>query len=109
GEVALLQLLFDLEERPLGVVDEDEPRRPDPRDLAAQLGADRAARARNENGLPVEVRRDLVEVDLDLLAAEHVLDLHRTDLARETEIAGDELMEGGQRLDRDPHLLRGVD
>ena len=102
------ELALDLEQRALGVVDEDEPRRPDPRDLAAELGADRAARARDENGLPLEVRRDLLEVDLDLLAAEHVLDLHRADLAGEAEVAGDELVQARKRLDRDFRLLRGL-
>jgi hypothetical protein len=38
------QLALDREEGRLAVVDEDEARRPDPRDLAAELGADRAAR-----------------------------------------------------------------
>ncbi|HKB94423.1 MAG TPA: polysaccharide biosynthesis protein, partial [Gaiellaceae bacterium] len=49
----------------------------------AELGADRAAGAGDEHGVPLEVGRDLREVDLDLLAAEDVLHLHRAQLARE--------------------------
>ena len=48
--VAVLhQLALDLEQVVLGVVEQDEPARPDARDLAAQLGADRAARAGDEH------------------------------------------------------------
>ncbi len=44
AEVAiLLELASDLEQVVLGVVDEDQPRGPDARDLPAQLRADRAA------------------------------------------------------------------
>ena len=65
---------------------------PDPRDLAAELGADRATGTRDEDGMPLEERADLAHVDLDLLAAEHVLHLHRPDL-RELDIARDQLVE----------------
>ena len=81
-EVALVdELALDLEERRLALVDEHEPRRAEPRELPAELGADRAAGAGDEHGLVLDVRRDRLEVDLDLLAPEHVLDLHRADLA----------------------------
>ena len=103
------ELALDLEQRPLGVVDEDQPRRPDARDLAAELRADRAAGAGDEHGVALEVRGDLVEVDLDLLAAEHVLDLDGTDLAGEVEVSRDQLVEPRQRLDPDPQLLRRLD
>ena len=97
GEVALGdELALDLEQRPLGVVDEDQPRRSDARDLPAQLGADRAAGSRDEHGVSLEVGGDLVEVDLDLLAAEHVLDLNGPDLAGEVEVTRDELVEPRQ-------------
>ena len=42
-----------------------------------------------------------LQVDLDLLAAEHVLDLDGADLAGEIEVAGDQLVQPRQRLDRD--------
>ena len=101
-EVALAhELALDVEERRLRVLDEHEPRRPDPRDLAAELGADRAARAGDEDGLAGEVLRDRAHVDLDRLAAEHVLHLNRPDLPREIEIAGDQLVQPRQRLHRE--------
>ena len=110
GEAALAdELALDLEERPLGVVDEDQPRRAHPRDLAAELRADRAARTGDEHGVPFEVAGDLVEVDLHLLAAEHVLHLHRADLAGETDLPGDQLVEPRQRLHDDAQLLRRLD
>ena len=73
----------------------------DARDLPAELGADRAAGAGDQHRLAGEVPRDRLDVDLDRLAAEHVLDLDRTDLAREVEIAGDQLVQARQRLHRD--------
>ena len=93
GEAPLVhELALDLEQRRLGVVDEDEARGAEVRDLAAELGADRPAGAGDEHGLAGEVRRDGLEVDLDRLAAEHVLHLDGTDLRGEVEVAGDELV-----------------
>ena len=92
------ELALDLEQRRLGLVDEDQPPAADVRDLAAELGADRAAGAGDQHRLVGQIRRDRFEVDLDRLAAEHVLDLHRPDLAGEIEIARDQLVDAGQRL-----------
>ena len=72
-------------------------------DLAAELGADRAAGAGDEHGLAREVRGDRLEVDLDRLAAEQVLHLDRADLDREVAVAGDQLVQARQRLHR--HVL----
>ena len=102
------ELSLDLEQRRLRVVDEDQPRRPHARDLAAELGADGAAGPRDEDGVTREVGADLAHVDLDLLAAEHVLDLHRPDL-RELHVAGDQLVEARKRLDRNVRRLRRLD
>ena len=85
------ELTLDFEEAGLGVVDEDEARRADPGDLAAELGADRASCARDENHLAREITRDGVDVHVDRLAAEQVLDLHRADLPGQVEVAGDQL------------------
>ena len=87
-EVALVdELALDVEQRRLGVVDEDQPRRIDTGDLTAELCADRAAGTRDEHGLFLQVRGDAVEVDLHLLAAEDVLDLDGADLPGEVEVA----------------------
>ena len=57
-EVALLlELAADLEQRVLGVLDEHQALRSDSGDLAAQLGADRAARAGDEHDVPARDRR----------------------------------------------------
>ena len=47
----VLELALDREEVVLGVVDQDEPPRGHARDLAAELGADRAAGAGDEDDL----------------------------------------------------------
>ena len=91
------------------MLDEHEPGRPDPRDLTAELGADRAARTRDEHGLAGEVLRDRAHVDLDRLAAEHVLHLNGTDLPGEIEIAGDQLVQPRQRLDGNVRSLGDLD
>ena len=109
GEVALVdELALDLEQRGLRLVDEHEAGRAEPRELAAELRADRAAGARDEHRLVLDVRRHEREVDLDLLAAEDVLDLHRPDLGAEVEVAGDQLVQARQRLHRRPARRRHV-
>ena len=81
--VAVLdQLAADLEQVVLGVVEQDELARADARDLAAQLGADRAAGARDEHDAAGQVAADAVEVHPHRLAAEDVLHLDRADLAQ---------------------------
>ena len=44
----------------------------------------------------MEIGRNGLEVDLDRLAAQHVLDLHRTDLAGEVDVARDQLVQAGE-------------
>jgi hypothetical protein len=110
GEIAVVdELALDVEERRLGLLDEHEPRRPDPRDLAAELRADRAARTGHHHGLADEVVGDDAQVDFDLLAAEHVLDLHGPDLPGEVVVTGDQLVDARQRLDGDAGVLRRLD
>ena len=78
-------------------------------DLAAELRADRAAAARHEYDPVADVGADRLEVDLDLLAAEHVLDRDRADLAREVDVAGDQLVQRRQRLHRHAFRARELD
>ena len=49
------ELALDLEERRLGLVDQDQALAADVGDLAAKLGADGAAGARDEHGLVREI------------------------------------------------------
>jgi hypothetical protein len=63
------------------VVDEHEPARADPGDLAAQLGADRAAGARHHHHAAREVLADALDLHAHGLAAEHVLHADLADLA----------------------------
>src|SRR5439155_12896401 len=102
-EAALVdERALDLEQRRLRMVDKDQlGAGGEPRDLAAELRADRAAGARHEHDLVAEIAGDRVEVDLDRLAAEDVLDFDGPQLTGEVEVAGDQLAQARQRLDED--------
>ena len=91
------------------MLDEDEPGRRDAGDLPAELGADRAAGTGDEHRLARQVLGDRVDIHLDGLAAENVLHLDRADLAGEVQVARDELVETGQRLDGDVRVLGDLD
>src|SRR5262249_60886724 len=80
------QLSLDLEEGGLAELDQDQPLRSQTRQLAAELGADRATGACDEHGLALDVRRGRVEVDVDRLATEAVFDLDRPDLGGEGDL-----------------------
>ena len=103
----LLELAQDLEQVVLGVVDEHQAPRADPRDLAAQLAADRAAGAGDEHDLAGQVGADALELHPDRLAAEHVLDADLAQLAGDPELPGavpQQLEHGRRRAHRDPAL-----
>ena len=100
------ELALDLEERRLALVERISRAGFARRDLAAELRADRAAGARDQHGLALEIRRDRLEVDLDRLAAEDVLHLHRADLRGEVDLVGDQLVEARQRLHRNALAAR---
>ena len=73
-------LLAQLVEQLVGVVlvdvEYDQPLRGEARDLAAQLGADGAAAARHQHRAVGQVAADRVHVQLHLVAAEQVGDVH---------------------------------
>jgi len=109
-ELALVhELPLDLEQSGLAVVDEHEPGRSDAGDLAAELRSDRATCAGHEHDLPGDVAGDRVEIRLHRLPAEQVLDLDRSDLTGEAELAGDQLVQARKRLDRNPLCPRDLD
>ena len=83
------KLAVDLEQRRLGVVDENELERAEPGELAAKLRANRAACTRDHDDLTGDVARDRFEIDLNWLSTQDVLDLDRTELRREIEITAD--------------------
>ena len=110
GEVALLDhLAVDLEEVVLGVVEHHQQPRADAGDLAAELGADRAAGAGDEDDPVAQVGADPVELDHDRVAAEHVLDLDLAQLFVELDAAAQELEHGRQGADADLALAAGGD
>ena len=110
GEVALLDhLAVDLEEVVLGVVEHHQQARLDLGDLAAELGADRAAGAGDEDDAVAQVGADPVELADDRVAAEHVLDPHLAQLAVELDAAAQQLEHGRQGADADLALAAGGD
>ena len=76
-------------------VEQHEPRGPVACDLAAQLRADGAAAARNEDGLAVQELGDMGIVQPHRRPAQQVVDL---DLAHGRQIAAGALGDGGERL-----------
>ena len=73
----------------------------DARDLAAELGADRAAGAGDEHGLAGEVRRRSTSRSTSTGSRPSTSSTcDRADLAGEVEVAGDQLVQARQRLHR---------
>ena len=94
-EAALVhELALDLEQARLPLLDEHEPLGAEPCDLAAELRADRAAGACHQHCLVAHIRGACL--------------LYRADLPGEVALAGDQLIEAWQRLDRDVALARHV-
>ncbi len=91
------QLALDLEQVVLGVVDQHEPLRPHARDLAAQLGADRAAGAGDEHDATGQVAAGQLRVHAHGLAAEHVLDAHVAHLPHQVAAVLQQLEHGRHR------------
>ena len=109
-EVPLLdQLAVDLEEVVLGVVEHHQQPRADPGDLAAQLGADRAAGAGHEDDAVLQVGADAIQLDDDRIAPQHVLHLDLAQLFVELHAAAQELEHRRQGADADLALAAGRD
>ena len=70
------QLVVRVEDRVLAVPQQDEPGRLEPRELAAELAADRAAGAGDQHRLAGRQLADLRQVGDDRLPPQQVLDLH---------------------------------
>ena len=74
----------------------------EPRDLAAQLGADRAAGAGDEHPLAGEVAGDRVEVGVDLVAPEQVGDVDVADVGDRGAAGLEQLAGAREHLDVEP-------
>ena len=121
------QLALDLEQVVLGVVEQDQLARADARDLAAQLGADRAAGAGDEHRAPGQIAAGELGLHPHRLAAEDVLHPHLAHLPHQAAAVLQQLEHGrhrahghaalaarahdarahraGSRRDRDQHLV----
>jgi len=84
------------------MVEQHDAVRLHPRDLAAELGADRAAGAGHEPICPARVGADALEFHVHRLTTEHVLDAHLAHLPRERAAGLQQLEDGGQRAHGDP-------
>ena len=99
-EVPLAEhLAVDREEVVLGVVEKHEQARPHARDLARELGSDRASGTGDQHDLVLEVCADAVELHHDGVAPEDVLDAHLAQLAGELDAAAQQLEDGRKRAD----------
>ncbi len=85
-------------QRRLVSVEEVELRRAVPRDLPAELGADRAAGAGDEDRAAGEVAGDVLDVDVDLVPAEQVGDVDVADVG-DLHLAVHDLRQRRQHLD----------
>ena len=79
--VAPPQLLLNLIGVVLINIKDDQPARLMGRDLAAELASDGSASAGHQDGFPLDVLEDLIQVDFDGLPAQQVLHGHRLHLA----------------------------
>ena len=87
---------------------QDEPARVHARDLAAQLGADRAAGAGDEHAAAGQVAADELDLHPHRVAAEHVLDAHLAQLARQAAAVLQQLEHGRHRAHRHAALAAGA-
>jgi hypothetical protein len=105
GYVALVfELPLDREEVVLGVVEQDYAVGLDSGDLAAELRADRAARARDQHDLTGQIGADALELHVHGLAAQDVLDAHLAHLPGERAACLEQLEDRWQCPDRDASL-----
>ena len=74
-----LDFQADVVQRGFGRVDQDELEGIEHRHLPHDFTADGAGGARDEHALPLQVRGDLLQIDLDRVAAQKVLDLNLLD------------------------------
>ncbi len=103
------QLALDLEQVVLGVVEQHEPLGPHARDLAAQLGADRAAGAGDEHDPLAQVLADALDLHPHRLAPQDVLDLDLAHLPHEPAAGLQQLEHGRHRAHRHAALAAGRD
>ena len=111
---AFEQFHLDAVEVVLAVVDQDEARRAGSRELAHQLGADRATGPGHQDDASEEPAADALPIQTDRIATEQILDRDRPQLA-DTDLRGHEvaqLRDGAERsagplaeLDQTTHLL----
>ena len=92
----------------LVAVEHDQLGRVEPRDLAAQLGADRAAGAGDQHPLAGEVRRDRPQVGVDHVAPEQVGDVDVADVGDRGTAGLEQLAGSRQHLDVEPALRRSA-
>ncbi len=87
---AVAEFLLDRVERELGELEEHQARRVEARDLAAELGADRAAGAGDEDGPAADEGLEARFVERHRVAAEQVVELDRAQ-RRDAHLARDDV------------------
>ena len=104
------QLAVDLEQVVLGVVEQHQPVRTNPRDLATELGPIEPPAPVTITTWPLKVGADPLELHQHGLAAEHVLEPDLAQLTRDLIVPGavaQQLEHGRGRAHRDPAVTAG--
>ena len=105
GEVPFVEhLAVDPEQVVLGVVEQHQELRPHASDLAADLGAHRAAGSRDHDDLVLQVGADPLQLHHHRIASQHVLDPDLAELAGELDASAQQLEHRRQRAHRDVAL-----
>ena len=101
------ELQVDEVERRFCLVDEDELGRRVERDLARELGSDRAGGPRDQNCLAFQIRRQRRELELDRISTEKVFETDFPQLV-DIGITFDNLANPGEQLEADVEALANL-
>ena len=102
------KFLLDRVERELVELEQHQPPRLEARDLAAQLGADRAAGAGDHDGAVFDPALESAGVEHHRIAAQQVVEFDVADL-RNGDLAADEIVIGGHGHDLETGFTADVD
>jgi hypothetical protein len=102
------EFLLDGEDLNFGLFDEEETLGVEGSDLAAEFGADAAAAAGDHDDAIFEEGSDAERFEFDGIAAEEILNFDVAELA-DLDLAGGELVHGGDRFEAETGLLEELD
>ncbi len=101
----LVELTLDRVKRQFGHLEQDQAARRQAQDLAAQLGADGAARTGDQHTLAADARPKQVRIRRHGIAPQQIADIDLTQLV-DVRLAGDQVGQMGERLHVHAQLLQ---